>query len=86
MDSQRTSALQQRLQARREMFMKENSVGGGVNGTQSPAAAAAPSSFAGGKLAAAGAPMGAPPQPPSTAPRALTSLREEQTGCGTYVC
>jgi hypothetical protein len=85
MDSQRTSALQQRLQARREMFMKENSVGGGVNGTQSPAAAA-PSLFAGGKLAAAGAPMGAPPQPPSTAPRALTSLREEQTGCGTFIC
>jgi hypothetical protein len=85
MDSQRTSALQQRLQARREMFMKENSVGG-VNGTQSPAAAAAPSSFAGGKLVAAGAPMGAPPQPPSTAPRALTSLREEQTGCGTFMC
>jgi len=69
MDSQRTSALQQRLQARREMFMKENSVGGAVANGAPPTP---------GKLAAVGgAPVGAPPQPPTTAPRALSALREE---------
>lgn len=56
------------------MFMKENSIGGGVaaanGGTPPPAAA---STYAGVKLAAAIAPAGAPPQPPSTAPRALSS-------------
>ena len=83
MDSQqRTSALQQRLQARREMFMKENSLVGGVaaaNGT-SPPATAAP--YTVGKLSVGSAPASAPPQPPPTAPRggvqgALASLREK---------
>jgi hypothetical protein len=81
-NQQRTSALQQRLQARREMFMKENSLGGAApNGT--PAQPAAGAAYTPGKLSVGSAPAGAPPQPPATAPRAvqgaLASLRKADT-------
>ena len=57
MDNQRNSALQQRLQQRREMFLnKENSPAPGTNGSSATPSYRAPSS--------------APPQPPSSAPPA----------------
>ena len=58
---QRTSALQQRLQARREMFMKETGSINNINNTGN----AQP--IYGSKV---NTPSTAPPQPPTNAPRA----------------
>ena len=57
----RPSALQQRLQARREMFMKESS----LEKSNGPAANAAQPIY-GSKIST---PSAAPPQPPPNAPR-----------------
>jgi len=61
MESSRPSALQQRLQARREMFMKESSM---EKSNGPPPANAQP--IYGSKIST---PSTAPPQPPTTAPR-----------------
>ena len=69
MDSQRTSALQQRLQARREMFFnKEN--------TPTPADAGPGSTSATPSYNPARVPSSGPPQPPSTAPPTSRNVKD----------
>ena len=65
MEGQRTSALQQRLQQRREMFLnKENSPAPSTGSTSSSGSV----SSSGGSAYSRQAPNSAPPQPPSSAP------------------
>ena len=65
MEGQRTSALQQRLQQRREMFLnKENSPAPSTGSTSSSGSV----SSTGGSAYSRQAPNSAPPQPPSSAP------------------
>lgn len=69
MENQRTTALQQRLQARREMFMKESSLKGGDGGAGGNAPI-----YAGTKIST---PSAAPPQPPTTAPQAGIGTKKD---------
>jgi len=65
MDQNRSSALQQRLQARREMFMKESTP---TNG--SPGVPQTPNNYSSDRARlGSGTPSSVPPAPPSTAPR-----------------
>ena len=75
MSEQRTSALQQRLQARREMFMKET---GSINNINN-AANAQP--IYGSKV---NTPSTAPPQPPTSAPRTTKDVSLYGNKVGPY--
>ena len=81
MESQRASALQQRLQARREMFFnKESTPSGTAPSTATP-------SYSTARLNPVNTPTTAPPQPPPTTPRnvkdALTVLGNRENPYGT---
>jgi len=80
MESQRASALQQRLQARREMFFNKES-------TATTAPTTATPSYSTTRLTSVNTPTSAPPQPPSTTPRnvkdALNVLGNRENPYGT---
>ena len=72
MDSQRTSALQQRLQARREMFFnKENTPTPTSNSEAGASSTSATPSYNSARLPSSG-----PPQPPSTAPPTSRNVKD----------